>query len=616
MLPYLRTYGEAVLLVDSTPVKLKAKELALLIYLRSAGRPISRGEIGDLFWSNISIGRNHSVNTALSALRRVLGAEWIPSGMDPVFLEGEVGADFYDLEVADSEAGGVSPQRLLEMYIGPFMDGFEFQLGEGAEGFVVWMLDRRTSLELRVRDLFNVACAEARRSADPEHLRFLAREGAARIPGWSPPIPPTSDGARRIPHKPLLLGVVGAAAMVAGAVAVFAGRAGAATCGPGKSEAILVRQIYPAEANFAIKPGQRYTPTFILKNAGVCTWSRGSKLRLRHRIGAVALTSASPVRELGRGVPPDSIVQLELPISAPQVPGKYGEDWELVDGYGAGIKIRNGRPLKLRFRVLPPRLPVCASGQVRAELLAKSHPGADNRLIPGQRRLISWTIANMGDCMWDSSVTLRFKTAVPERMSPDTINVRRVLEPVGPSEAYTFEIPVEGSATTGAYREEWGLYGPENRMVPVSGNPTVSTDAVVTTQPTLEHHAAVCAPGEETVSWIGSERVLDGSMFAPGQMVPKAWTLYNRGDCTWGRGRLILRHVRSTPPVPRQTWADITLDRDVPPAATFTFVAPFHAPLQPGPYHFEWSLIDLRGAPVRVSRVWTIWADIHVSSPP
>jgi hypothetical protein len=54
------------------------------------------------------------------------------------------------------------------------------------------------------------------------------------------------------------------------------------------------------------------------------------------------------------------------------------------------------------------------------------------------------------------------------------------------------------------------------------------------------------------------------------------------------------------------------LDRDVPPQGTFTFRAPFNAPLVPGHYRAHWQMYDANGDSLIISKTWTIWADFNV----
>jgi hypothetical protein len=128
----------------------------------------------------------------------------------------------------------------------------------------------------------------------------------------------------------------------------------------------------------------------------------------------------------------------------------------------------------------------------------------------------------------------------------------------------------------------------------------------------LRASAPECAPGKAVASFLRSERVADGTVVAPGAAVPKEWTLHNRGECTWAAGSLRLRFARSNPEFPHPPFPDVPVDRDVRPSGTFTFRAPFRAPLQAGRYCIYWQLLDGAGKVVKVSASETIWADIVV----
>lgn len=611
----LHTFGHPRLVADGAEVRLHAKELALLVYLRATGLPQARGAIGGLLWGRTSIGRNHSVNNAVSALRRVLPAGALPAGADPVALTVEIPCDL-DALAAAGEGDAQAAHRALEAYRAPFLDGFEFQLGDGGEAFVQWLVERREAYRRKMAELLEDACVGAEGRGDWPALRALAAAGVERVPGW--------DGARwlavarRGTSRRRWGRIAAAAALPVLMAAVFLRpllARGPAECAPGEARAHLVRQIYPAEANTAVRTGEHYTPTWFLKNVGACEWRRGARLVRIRRVGPAPLIRGAAVRPVPTSLPPDSVVVLRMPLRGPAPVGRYGEDWQLVDHAGRIIRVDGGAALQIRFQHLPPNLARCRPGHVRAELLGQSHPGRENPMHPGQRFMNTWTLVNRGECVWDGSLSLRFAASSGPRLSAPGTPAARIEEPVQPSEAYTFSVPMRAPVQPGSYRESWRLADRAGHTVPVSDAATVDVHVAVFPGQ-LRASAPECGPGQAVPTFMSAERVDDGTVVAPGALIPKEWTLDNHGDCTWAAGSLRLRFHRSNPPYPLGRLPDVVVDQDVPPSGTFTFRAPFRAPAVPGQYRVHWQLLDRNGHPVRVSATPTIWADFIVRAEP
>lgn len=620
MTPALRLFGVPALLAGDTPLRLNAKEFALLAYLRVTGRPHTRGALGALLWSNVFTGRNNSVNTALSALRRVLPAGALPAGADPVALCAQIDADV-DAIVAgvQEDADTDAVLQALHTHRAPFMDGFEFQLGEGAEELAGWIRERRSAFETALRRALEEHCEVAAARGDGVVLRRLVTAGEAALPEWKARPEWVGVGGRMTVRSPA--GWAGVAAVAATVVVVIAlaqrreAVASAPQCSPGEARAQLVRQTYPAEANLAVRTGERYTPTWYLKNVGQCAWGAGTRVARTTAFGPAPLTSGEGMRRSRRAVQPDSVVEFGIPVRGPQAIGAYGEDWLLIDPAGARIALAEGAALQIRFQVLPDRVAECGPGEIVAELLAQSHPRRDTRYRPREAFSVSWTLVNRGKCAWGSGASLRFASASGPRLSSRATPPVPVEEPVRPTEAYTFHVGMRAPADDDTYREAWELVGPDGRVVRVSDASEVDVRIVVSRAREVWASAPMCAPGAEIVTFLGSERVADGSIVPPGARLPKEWTLFNRGECTWPAGGLRLRHVRSDPEFSNPSWADAVLDRDVPPQGTFTFRAPFTAPRVPGHYRAHWQMYNANGDSVIISKTWTIWADFNVERP-
>jgi DNA-binding SARP family transcriptional activator len=170
---FLRTFGAPDLLAGSTPLKLRAKDLALLAYLRlhppGAHR---RSVLAALLWAeNSEQGARHSLTQAVVRLRKVLGAGAIDTTRDTVVWTGPLACDAALLEEAARE-DRPSP---LEAYDGEFLAGLG--LGAGTQAFENWAAARRVDYRDLAADLMDRWGADAERRGDWQAaLRFGQRE--------------------------------------------------------------------------------------------------------------------------------------------------------------------------------------------------------------------------------------------------------------------------------------------------------------------------------------------------------------------------------------------------------------------------------------------------------
>jgi hypothetical protein len=75
------------------------------------------------------------------------------------------------------------------------------------------------------------------------------------------------------------------------------------------------------------EPGEPFTITWQLKNVGATTWTVSYLLRF---YSGNAFGAPEEI-QLGRVVPPESTVDISIPMTAPAQPGNYRTDWVLSD---------------------------------------------------------------------------------------------------------------------------------------------------------------------------------------------------------------------------------------------------------------------------------------------
>ncbi|HEV3049326.1 MAG TPA: BTAD domain-containing putative transcriptional regulator, partial [Longimicrobium sp.] len=138
------TLGTPALVEHGTPIQLRRKDLALLVYLRLEGKHgHSRGALAGLLWGNSrEENARHSLTQAIGRLRARLGSEVVQVGHDRVGCSATLDCDAAALQsVAASDR---VDESILSLCAGDFLAGF--QAGPGAEAFETWADGRRAHL--------------------------------------------------------------------------------------------------------------------------------------------------------------------------------------------------------------------------------------------------------------------------------------------------------------------------------------------------------------------------------------------------------------------------------------------------------------------------------------
>lgn len=145
------------------PIDLQPKQLALLAYLAAAeGRSHRRDKLLGVFWPGLASARARSaLNQAIYGLRRRLGSEAVLShGNESVSLNRK--RIWCDAAAFEEHVSGDRSEEGLELYRGPFLDGFHVA---NAGRFERWLDGRRATLRGKA---IEAATKLARRATDAD----------------------------------------------------------------------------------------------------------------------------------------------------------------------------------------------------------------------------------------------------------------------------------------------------------------------------------------------------------------------------------------------------------------------------------------------------------------
>lgn len=179
----LITLGQLALIAsdgsEDASLSTRRRKLALLAVLATAGRPLSRGVLAEMFWGDQDEERaRHSLSDALSHLRRVLGRDAIASRQSDVWIAPDCKLTVDALELT-AAAAARDTARAVELYRGPFMDGVTVPR---SCTFEQWVSRERDRLERLFLSACDGRCFALARSREWDECATLA----ARWLGMAP----------------------------------------------------------------------------------------------------------------------------------------------------------------------------------------------------------------------------------------------------------------------------------------------------------------------------------------------------------------------------------------------------------------------------------------------
>jgi len=99
--------------------------------------------------------------------------------------------------------------------------------------------------------------------------------------------------------------------------------------------------------NTAFPPGQAFTKSWVLRNAGTCTWTTQYALVFSK---GEQMGGSSPI-PLPQEVPPTGTVELKVELTAPATTGRYSGEWKLQNTSGGLFGLGGSDPVWVRIDV-------------------------------------------------------------------------------------------------------------------------------------------------------------------------------------------------------------------------------------------------------------------------
>ena len=165
----------------------RRKELALLSYLaRRAPRPVSRGELAELLWSERNGAKaRQSLRQALLELKRIVG-DGLEAGPERIWVK--LGAVPLDVTFFEGDLSTGRWRNAVERWGGEFLTGLD---GVGGEDFRTWLEAEREGLRRGLRLALSKLIDDSQRAGNWS-------EGIARAEQWVAMLPLDEEGHRKL----------------------------------------------------------------------------------------------------------------------------------------------------------------------------------------------------------------------------------------------------------------------------------------------------------------------------------------------------------------------------------------------------------------------------------
>ena len=262
------------------------------------------------------------------------------------------------------------------------------------------------------------------------------------------------------------------------------------------------------EDGTVIQAGERFVKTWRVRNTGTTTWNEQYSLAYfaDDRMGGPDLVA------LNRQVRPGEIVDVSVPLIAPQAAGRHRSTWKLKNANGQFFDyyvyadIRVPEPVDNRLS--------------EARYVADITIPDGARLLPGERFVKTWRLRNSGATTWREGFSLAFWA--DNRMGgPESVALPRAQ----PGQVVDVSVNLTAPRTPGVHRSTWKCRDPQGRFF------NFEVFALIEVVDPLQP-----PPEVDEMGYVADLTIPDGMVVRPGETFVKTWRVRNTGTTTWGDG--------------------------------------------------------------------------------
>ncbi len=190
--------------------------------------------------------------------------------------------------------------------------------------------------------------------------------------------------------------------------------------------------------NTQMNPGQNFTKTWRLRNSGTCTWSTAYQLVF----SSGAQMGAPSAVSIPTTTPPNSTVDISVPMTAPTTAGTYTGYWRMRNASG---QIFSG---DIWVKII-----VVAACTDQALFVSDVTVPDNTQMSPGQSFTKIWRMCNSGSCTWTTSYQLVFWSGA-QMGAPNAVSIATTTPP---NSTVDISVPMIAPATAGTYTGYWRM---------------------------------------------------------------------------------------------------------------------------------------------------------------
>ena len=136
---YLKLLGSPQIYCDGTPVKVSRKRVRALLFYLAVQKSVPRSRLAFVFWPDRDpMVANNNLNIHISYLKNALGESVITSDADFISINPAIVSDVQQFDALAGKKEEDSMLEALNLFHGPFLDGFSLQ---NAQPFEQWSME-------------------------------------------------------------------------------------------------------------------------------------------------------------------------------------------------------------------------------------------------------------------------------------------------------------------------------------------------------------------------------------------------------------------------------------------------------------------------------------------
>ncbi len=341
-------------------------------------------------------------------------------------------------------------------------------------------------------------------------------------------------------------------------------------CFNAQAENALDGQVIGVVVDKKMLINKHYTATVTVKNTGVITWTKKSKITLAATSKTNSLWKI-PHAELSKNekVQPGDTKKFKMPIKALSRAGIFSLQFEMQKG-----NIAFGKKSKTHNIIVETR-------SNRVKFISQLLP---NTMATGKTYPTVVQFKNNGTSTWSASSRYRLRLISKRNIWNVTHIPLNKKDIIPPGKIATFQVKLTAPNKPGNYPIQWRLQKGNTFF----GEPTPAQKVRVTQNKAGEHAEFIY----QNIPGLNKSGKLF-SVLNAGTVYPVTLTFKNNSEKTWKYGSVSLRAKNQKN---NMTWSvdriELNKNESIKPGGLKTFNFNIISPLSPGIYYFQWQMME------------------------